>query len=385
APAIRRPDQAPDRHASPPELHATALEQAAPPSILVDDAQQILHLSPGAGRYIQHSGGTFSVRLPAVVREELRFDLKVALDRALDGKLASMTYPMPVTFDDGVRRIALQVAPVRGKDDDGARALVLFLDAGPMADEAPAEIVESGVAPDEVRRLHSELKTAQEALVASRAEHEVAMEDLRAANEELQSINEEYRSTSEELETSKEELQSMNEELQTVNSELKGKLESISSAHSDLRNLTAATEIGTLFLDAKLRIRMFTPPMAELFNITDLDVGREITDFTNRLHYDGIEDDARRVLRDLTPAENELQSRDGRWFMLRIRPYRTIEDRIEGVVLTFIDITSRRDAQQELLESRHRYETLFNSIDEGFCLMEILRSADSGKADYRFA
>ena len=125
--------------------------------------------------------------------------------------------------------------------------------------------------------------------MASRGEHDTAIQDLRAANEELQSINEEYRSTSEELETSKEELQSMNEELQTVNAELKSKLESISTAHSDLQNLTAATEIGTLFLDTELRIRMFTPSVADLFNITEGDVGRAITDFTHRLAYDGVE------------------------------------------------------------------------------------------------
>ena len=265
-----------------------------------------------------------------------------------------------------------------------ARALVLFLDVGPMAEGAPAEMVDGSTAPEDVRRLHAELKASQEALVASRAEHELAMEDLRAANEELQSINEEYRSTSEELETSKEELQSMNEELQTVNSELKGKLETISTAHGDLGNLTSATEIGTLFLDAKLRIRMFTPPMAELFNITDMDVGREITDFTHRLRYNDVESDARGVLQDLSLAEGEIQSQDGRWFMMRIRPYRTVEDRIEGVVLTFVDVTSRRETERKLLESRERYETLFNSIDEGFCIMEILPETSGRGPDYRF-
>jgi len=251
----RRSARQADRPPGASEVHARALERMAPPSVLVDDAQQILHLSPGAGRYIQHSGGTSSARLPAVVRAELRVDLKVALDRALDGKLASMTHPVPIRFDDGLRRIALHVSPVPVRDRAGARALVLFLDGGPVAEDAPQDPGIGEVAPDEVRRFHGELK---EALVASRAEHELAMEDFRAANEELKSTNKEYRSTSEELETSKEELQSMNEELQTVNSELKDKLEGISTAHSDLRNLTWATEIGTLFLDTKLRIRMFT-------------------------------------------------------------------------------------------------------------------------------
>src|SRR3546814_839306 len=140
-------------------------------------------------------------------------------------------------------------------------------------------------------RLQAEVKAAKEAPAQRRCEVEFSVQELRAANEELQSINEEYRSTAEELETSKEELQSMNEELRTVNSALKDKLENISTAHSDLRNLTAATEIGTLFLDKQLRIRMFTPPVAELFNVTEADVGRPLTDFTHRLDRGGIEDD----------------------------------------------------------------------------------------------
>ena len=379
----RRPETGVERTGAPIELHASALEEAAPPSILVDDAQQILHMSPSAGRFILHSAGAFSGKLASIVRPELRLDLKVALNKAFDGGLATLTHPVRVDFDRERRRIALQITPAPRKPSEGARALVLFLDAGPAPEEdygaAPPE-----AASDEIRRLHIELKAAQEALVASRTEQEVAIEDLRAANEELQSINEEYRSTSEELETSKEELQSMNEELQTVNSELKNKLESISTAHSDLRNLTSATEIGTLFLDLKLRIRMFTPPMADLFNITEMDVGRRITDFTHRLSYQSVEEDAGRVLRDLAPAEREVESRDGRWFMMRIRPYRTLEDRIEGVVLTFVDVTTRRETERQLLESRQRYQTLFNSIDEGFCVLEMIGDADGRPTDYRF-
>ena len=277
----------------------------------------------------------------------------------------------------------MRIAPVPAREGVGELALVLFLDLGPALPEPEESAGDEETGGHEVRRLHAELKAAQEALVTSRSEHESAMEDLRAANEELQSINEEYRSTSEELETSKEELQSMNEELQTVNAELKTKLESISTAHSDLQNLTAATEIGTLFLDSKLRIRMFTPPIAELFNITELDAGRSITHFTNLLRYEGVEEDARRVLRDLTPVENEVQSQDGRWFIMRLRPYRTVEDRIEGVVVTFVDISARRETEQRLLESQERYQTLFNSIDEGFGIFEMIFSSDGTPIDYR--
>lgn len=176
----------------------------------------------------------------------------------------------------------------------------------------------------------------------------------------------------------------MNEELQTVNSELKNKLENISTAHSDLRNLTAATEIGTLFLDSDLRIRMFTPPVAELFNITEADVGREITHFTHRLRYDDIEQDARRVLSTLSPIELEIEDRRGRWFMLRLRPYRTVEDRINGVVLTFVDITNRLETERRLAESKERYQNLFENIDEGFILAEVLYDESGEPVDVRY-
>jgi two-component system CheB/CheR fusion protein len=177
---------------------------------------------------------------------------------------------------------------------------------------------------------------------------------LRAANEELQSINEEYRSTSEELETSKEELQSINEELQTVNSELKLKLEAVSRAHSDLQNLMAATDFGTLFLDSSLRIKRFTQQVTELFSITPSDEGRPIADFAHRLDYDNLVGDARRVLANLMPIRHEIRGRDDHWYDVRLRPYRTVDDKIDGVVLTFVDMTERRHTEEALRMSERR-------------------------------
>lgn len=194
-----------------------------------------------------------------------------------------------------------------------------------------------------------------------REESEAANEELRAANEELQSINEEYRSTSEELETSKEELQSINEELQTVNSELKLKLEAISRAHSDLQNLMAATDLGTLFLDSSLRIKRFTDRVTELFSITPADEGRPITDFAHQLEYDGLVKDTRAVLTDLAPIRREVESRAGKWYDMRIRPYRTVEDKIDGVVITFVDISDRRQVEAALRESERELQELRGS------------------------
>lgn len=347
-----------ERARSPATLHASALERYAPASVLVDDTQTILHLSPSAGRFILHSAGPMSSLLPAIVRPELRLDLRLALNRAFEHGRATLTHPTVVSFEAERRRVAMHVAPVPTEARMGAHALVLFLDDGdPLVLDEPD--VPGDTRPDEVRRLHVELKAVQEALVASRGSHDISIQDLRASNEELQSINEEYRSTAEELETSKEELQSINEELHTVNADLKSKLASISIAHSDLQNLTAATEIGTLFLDPALRIKMFTPPIADLFNITKADVGRTITDFTHRLEYDGIGSDAIRVLKDLTPYEREVRSLNDRWYVARLRPYRTVEDRIDGTVVSFVDITERRQAETALRVSEARFSQVF--------------------------
>jgi two-component system CheB/CheR fusion protein len=197
--------------------------------------------------------------------------------------------------------------------------------------------------------LQNEVQRLREQLQITIEEYDSSNEEMKAANEELQSINEEYRSATEELETSKEELQSVNEELQTVNSEMRNKLEEVSRAHRELENLMGATEIATLCLDRELHIQRYTAGVQELFNVISIDRGRQISDLTHKLNYNKFVEDAEQVLRHLVPVERELQAVDGKWYLMRLRPYRTMEDRIEGVVITFIDISALKETEQELL------------------------------------
>ncbi len=344
-------------------LHREMLERLAPPSALVDEGRRAIHLSDGAGRFLQPSGGPLSDELSDLVRPELRLDLRSALYRAFEHGAPSTTMPVLVRFNGAPHRVIMHVEPVRAEPGLSLRqALVVFLDGGPAEPTptgapAPTDAERDHVAT--VKGLRDELQLAEARLNTTREESETVTEELRAANEELQSVNEEYRSTAEELETSKEELQSINEELHTVNNELKEKLDSISRAHSDLQNLMSATDYGTLFVDAQLRIKLFTPRVAELFNIQAGDEGRPVTDFTHRLDYPDLAADARKVLNDLTPIEKEVPAGDRVWYLVRLRPYRTVDNRIDGLVATFLDTSERRRAEEamRLSEDRLRRES----------------------------
>jgi len=336
--------------------HRRALERWAPPSMLVDENYRVAHLSENAGRYLQPSGGPLTGDAVNLVRSELRFELRSALHRVFEQNLPTLSLAIPVHFNGAAHRVLMQVKPAGGDEPGSRSALVMFVEGEEISDKVVAG--EQDATNETVRRLTEELELTQMRLSTVREESDAANEELRAANEELQSINEEYRSTSEELETSKEELQSINEELQTVNSELKLKLEAISRAHSDLQNLMAATDIGTLFLDSGLRIKRFTERATDLFSITAADEGRPITDFANQLEYEHLIKDARTVLADLAPVRREIKSRSGKWYDVRMRPYRTVDDKIDGVVITFVDISDRRGVEDALRESERKLKQL---------------------------
>ncbi len=196
--------------------------------------------------------------------------------------------------------------------------------------------------------LEQALQRAREEIQSVREEMQSQQEELKSANEELQSTNEELQSTNEELTTSKEEMQSLNEELQTVNAELQSKVDELSAANSDMKNLLNSTEIATIFLDSQLHVRRFTNQATRIFKLIAGDIGRPLTDIVTQLHYPQLQDDAREVLRSLVFSEKQITTGDGRWIMVKIMPYRTLDNVIDGVVITFSDITASKRLEAEL-------------------------------------
>ncbi|MFZ0255264.1 MAG: chemotaxis protein CheB [Gammaproteobacteria bacterium] len=362
--AEHRPEQLQDKHhgrrAERPHsygaLHQKMVERYALPSVLVDHDYRIVHASEHAGRYLCVPGGEPSTNLLKLVREELRLELDAVLHTASKEGKDARSRLVAVPLEGQTRGVVLHVRPSQDPQLKGL-SLVIF-DEMEAAQVASEQTVSSDA---RARREAAELERTKERLQSVIEQYETTQEEMKASNEELQSSNEELRSTLEELETSKEELQSVNEELHTVNQENRHKVEELSQLTSDLNNLMAATEIATLFLDRQQRILRVTPRVAELFNVCSSDRGRPLGDFTHRLGYDELQQDAQRVLERLVPSEREVLSQQGEWYLARILPYRSDADRIEGVVITFIDITQRKKAELALRNSEESFRALVSA------------------------
>lgn len=344
SPSLRARARA-ERNQTPPEvgyerLHRSLLERYGPPSMLLDGSNRVVQYSSEVGQYLSHPGGPPTNDVFQLVAPDLRLELRSVVYAARNEHSVVVSRPVTTTIEGAEHAVLIRVVPVA--DDDVVLVMFEQLPGPPAAGSAAAEPSDD---------LGLQLEEANRRLESVIEQYEVSQEQMTASNEELQSTNEELRSTMEELETSKEELQSTNEELATLNQENRHKVEELAMLSSDLQNLLTATDIATLFLDRQLRIVRFTPPITQIFNIVHDDRGRPLTDFTNRLGGHQLAADAERVLDRLVPVEYEVRSDDGRWLLTRILPYRTSDDRIEGVVITFVDITRRWEAESSLRAS----------------------------------
>jgi chemotaxis methyl-accepting protein methylase len=327
------------------DLHQQLLEQYAPPSLVVNEEFDIVHISEHAGKYLRVVGGEPSQNLLKLVNPDLRLELRSALYQAVQRQSTIEARGIKVNLNGTTELINLSIRPVL-RPGNTARGFILVI-FGTTKESGEEKIL---LARDEslVRNLEEELTGLKAQLKSSSEQHEFQAEELKASNEELQAMNEELRSAAEELETSKEELQSINEELRTVNQELKVKIEETSLSGNNLQNLINSTDIGTIFLDRAFKVALFTPAARSIFNLIPGDHGRPLSDITGRLKYGRLTEDAKLVLQTLNIVEQEVRTTDDKVYLMRILPYRTLEDRINGVVITFVDISTRKEAEEQL-------------------------------------
>jgi two-component system CheB/CheR fusion protein len=340
----------------------TLLQHLDPSGVLVNERGDILYLYGRTGMYLEPAPGEAGLNILRMARQGLRPGLTTALHKAAATKEPVSYGDLRVKTNGDFSTVRLSIRPVSPGLTEQALFVVILELASAPGDAAPAAAIgvpgpgESGEATVEIgaqiAALKRELREKEEYLQTTTEELETSNEELKSANEEMQSINEEMQSTNEELETSKEELQSVNEELATVNAELQGKVTDLSQANNDINNLLAGTGVGTIFVDHQLLIQRFTPAITQVINLIATDVGRPVGDIViNLLGYDTLVPDIQQVLDTLVPKEVEVQSTLGKWYALRIRPYRTLDNVIEGAVITFADTTEVRRVREALRES----------------------------------
>jgi two-component system, chemotaxis family, CheB/CheR fusion protein len=327
------------------------IEAYAPAAVVVDEHYEILHFSGRTGRYLQPSPGTASLNLFNIVDPGLRPDLRAAIGRAMSNGQRIVRQDLRLPADGGTLLMNVVVEPLPSGDGEARLCVVLFQEVGQAKPEPRRNKRPESDKNELIQHLEAELISTRERLQATIEELETSNEEMKSSNEEFQSVTEELQSSNEQLETSKEELQSVNEELETVNAELHSKVESLDRALSDQKNLLENTEIATIFLNSQLRIKSFTSPAAEIFHLIETDLGRPITDIATRLAYEHLSRDVARVLRTLSRVEHEVTMVDGSAsYIMRILPYRTIGNVIDGVVVTFVDITERKRNEEALAQ-----------------------------------
>jgi two-component system, chemotaxis family, CheB/CheR fusion protein len=342
------------------QVQDRVLDGFAPPFVVVNGDGQVLQFSARTRQYLEQGAGTPTRDVLAMARHGLRPELRAALRQARETGLRVDRYRVTLTGDEAERTVTLTVEPL---GNEGERLfLVVFTEAAPAHGVALAEPAEHGPPDSSVEVLEAELRDAHQRMQTAMEESDAALQEMTSANEELQSVNEQLQSANEELETSREEMQSMNEELHIVNAQLAGKVDELDRANDDVRNLFESTQVATIFLDRDLIVRSFTPAIAGIYNLIPSDRGRPLTDILCHVDGTNLKEDVPGVLETLTPLEKRVVQHDGSvHYLMRVRPYRTSNDTVDGVLITFLDITSVVEIEKQQLlvdELNHRVRNM---------------------------
>jgi len=366
------------------------LQHFSPASVLVNIKGDIIYITGRTGKYLEPAAGKANMNIFAMAREGLLNLLPGAIRKASESLEATRYQNIKVGINGGTQYVDVTIQRLDKPDPLRGLILIIFADvAGEKRKRKSVYTTDRLHSQEDFNMLEAELQRSREELQSTHEEMQTSQEELKSTNEELQSTNEELQSTNEELTTSKEEMQSLNEELQTVNTELQSKIAEYLQASDDMKNLLNSTEIATLFLDKELNIRRFTEEATNIFKLRKTDIGRPFTDLVTNLQYPEIENHTMRVLKTLVSIEKQIVTNDARWFSVRIMPYRKTSDFIDGLVLTFTNITTfkkleielkaanaeLKDKEKALAISETRFRRLFESSKDGILILD----ADSGK------
>ncbi len=357
--------QSPDQNLPVGDLARRALlERFAPAAVLIDAASRVVYFHGSTSAYLEQPTGEPSSDVFHMAREGLVTKLRSAVRKARD-EGSDVSFDAKLRHSGGHRPVMVTASPITGS----GKGHILISFAPVIAGEART-IPAPPENPSQVADLRDELATVRSELQNTIEHLETANEELKAANEEATSMNEELQSTNEELETSKEEMQSFNEELHTVNGQLQSNVRDLEDSTNVLNNLLAGTDTATLFLDDKFCIKWFTPGLRELLDLLPGDIGRPLDHFALKFRDDNLLSDAARVMRKLQVLETEVSGIDGRWHLRRMLPYRTLDNRIAGVVITFFDVTDARAARQASTEARIYAQAIVETIRQPLLVMD---------------
>jgi two-component system CheB/CheR fusion protein len=354
------------------EVTRRVLIQAfAPPSVITDEKGNIVYVHGDTGKYLQPAQGQVSTNVIDMAREGLQIDLRSAILTATTKKTPVVVKDLPVRMDSGIHGVNLTVRLIN--DPEATRELVLIsfqdTELHPQEKRTPRKRASGTGTSKHIEELERNLAYTRENLQATIEEMQAANEELKSTNEELQSTNEEMQSTNEELETSQEELQSVNEEIVTVNAELQAKIEQLTDIQNDMKNLLENVNVGTIFLDARLAIKRFTRDATKVFRLVASDIGRPLADIRSTIPDEDLVADAAAVLDSLIPREKQVRTTGNEWYLVRVMPYRTLENVIEGVVLTFTDITALKTIDAEVRRARDYAQSIIDTVREPLVIL----------------